>query len=247
MRFFALFSSLLTKLMLRMYFKVTVPLTSSFLWFLWWPLQFVGFLFPSTHHVYSQGNYTLISLHLNVPQWKPQRNSWHGLSCENKMHKFSKWFIHNLINIESQKRFNEQNRATLQNTRPLSIRIGYIVMEFETNMQIIARVFCNHSQNRSLIRARRQLGGVLSLLLFFFLNRRRLLRNTSYYRTRKWEVQAWILPTQVLECATPLQSFSFIFWRSCNSCLRCTRQVWYSLQSSSSSHSPSLSFWTPWS
>lgn len=171
MRFFALFSSLLTKWMLRMYFKVTVPLTSSFLWWRqgYWPLQFVGFLFPNTHHVYSQGNYTLISLHLNVPQWKPQRNSWHGLSCENKMHKFSKWFIHNLINnYWESKRFNEQNRAKLQNTRPLSIRIGYIVMEFETNMQIIARVFCNRSQNLSLIRARRQVAGVLSLLLLFF-------------------------------------------------------------------------------
>lgn len=42
-------------------------------------------------------------------------------------------------------------------------------MEFETNMQIIARVFCNRSQNRSLIRVRRQVGGVLSSLLFFFL------------------------------------------------------------------------------
>ena len=55
----------------------------------------------------------------------------------------------------------------MHNTRPLSIRIGYIVIGVETNMQIIAQLFGNRSQNLSLIRARRQVGGVLSLLFFF--------------------------------------------------------------------------------
>lgn len=82
------------------------------------------FPFPNIDHVYSQGNYTLISLHLNdVPQRKLQRNSWHGLSCENKMHKFSKWFIHNLIHIECQK--------DLTNKTGLDCRIPVHLLAYE--------------------------------------------------------------------------------------------------------------------